>query len=98
MTAPTGISRRQALTIAAGVAENREVSGHAEGRSTLRKLRAVRTPVVMQNRGWNGCRAGLVHRLCEEAGIKSSIRPLNPRIVTRQSTPGATCGRRPKMG
>ena len=47
-----------------------EVSGHAKGGAELRKLRAVRDPILLQNGGWNCCRARLVYGLCEEAGIK----------------------------
>lgn len=60
-----------------GVAENREVSGHAERRATLRKLHTVRSPIDLQNGGWNCCRARLVHGLCEEADINLIFGPLS---------------------
>jgi hypothetical protein len=51
-----------------GVTENRDVSGHTNGKAELQKLRAVRNPIILQNGGWNGRRARLVRGLCEEAG------------------------------
>ena len=50
-------------------AEGREVSGHAEGRSGMRKLLAVRSAVFLQDRRWNRVASRLVHGLCEEARL-----------------------------
>ncbi|MEA2829733.1 MAG: hypothetical protein QOF22_481 [Bradyrhizobium sp.] len=56
-----------------GGAKAREVSGHTQGRATLRNLLAVRSALLLQSRGWSCYRARLVHGLCEEGGIASEL-------------------------
>jgi hypothetical protein len=58
----------QKILMYEGVTEDRDVSGHTKGKAELRKLRAARNPIILQNGGWNCRRARLVRGLGEEAG------------------------------